>query len=529
MQINKKDNKKDNIEMPVWDHLKELRGSFVRAGLALLVSASVAFFFSDVILLWLTHSLPATGKDGRALLVFLSPAEVFLTDIKIALYAGLALAIPVIFYEIWRFVSPGLFQKERRSLYPFLIFGSLSFYIGMAFCYFLALPFALQFLVSYGQQRGIAPALSVSMYVDFNLKFLFSFGLIFELPIVMAFLSKTGILTVPFLVHSRKYAIITAFFIAAILTPTPDIFNQCIMAIPLILLYEIGILAVRFFGRTPVVAEKEAVPLAQVRPNPVEVMMNNVTVVGASDVGLVRSKNQDVFGVFPELNMAIVADGMGGRPAGEVASKLAMDAICEFLLNAQQATALAKGEAKSEDGVLLADLPLLHKAIVYANKQVFDASIENTNYRGMGTTVVAMLIHSEEVLIGFAGDSRAYLHRDGVLKQITEDHSVTNEYIRAGVITREQAKTHPLKHVISRGVGVEPTVSPETFKVSAQVGDIFLLCTDGLSNMLDAEGINAVLTKNKENLSTAVESLIEGAKGAGGRDNITVVLIRYDG
>jgi sec-independent protein translocase protein TatC len=510
-------NKKDNIEMPVWDHLKELRSSFVRAGLALLVSASVAFFFSDVLLLWLTHPLPATA-DGRSLLVFLSPAEVFLTDIKIALYAGLALAIPIIFYEIWRFVSPGLFQKERRSLYPFLIFGSLSFYIGMAFCYFLALPFALEFLVSYGQQRGIAPAISVSMYVDFNLKFLFSFGLIFELPIVMALLSKTGILTVPFLVHSRKYAIIMAFFIAAILTPTPDIFNQCIMAIPLILLYEIGILAVRFFGRTPVVAEKEAVPLAQVRPNPVEVMMNNVTVVGASDVGLIRPKNQDVFGVFPELNMAIVADGMGGRPAGEVASKMAMDAICEFLLN-----------AKGEDTVLLADLSLLNKAIVYANKQVFDASIENTNYRGMGTTVVAMLIHSEEVLVGFAGDSRAYLHRDGVLKQITEDHSVTNEYIRAGVITREQAKTHPLKHVISRGVGVEPTVSPETFKASAQAGDIFLLCTDGLSNMLGAEEINAVLTKNKENLSMAVESLIEGAKGAGGRDNITVVLIRYDG
>ncbi len=499
-------------EMPVWDHLKELRGSFIRAGLALLVSACTAFFFSDQILLWLTRPLPA-DPTGRAPLVFISPAEVFLTDLKIALFAGLALAIPVIFYEIWRFVSPGLFQKERRSLYPFLIFGSLAFYIGMAFCYFLALPFALQFLVSYGQQRGIAPAISVSLYVDFNLKFLFSFGLIFELPIVMALLSKTGILTVPFLVHNRKYAIITAFFIAAILTPTPDIFNQCIMAIPLILLYEVGILAVRFFGRAPVVVEEK-----QVRQNLVEVMMNNVTVVGLSDVGLVRVKNQDVFGVFPELNMAIVADGMGGRPAGEVASKMTMDAICEYMVN-----------AKGKDPNLPEDLPLLNKAIIYANKKVFDASIENTAYRGMGTTVVAMLIHSEEVLVGFAGDSRAYLHRDGVLKQITEDHSVTNEYIRAGVITREQAKTHPLKHVISRGVGVEPTVSPETFKAVAQVGDVFLLCTDGLSNMLDAEEINAVLIKDRENLSVAVESLIQGAKGAGGRDNITVILVRYDG
>jgi sec-independent protein translocase protein TatC len=125
----------------------------------------------------------------------------------------------------------------------------------MAFCYFFALPFALQFLVLYGQQRGITPAISVSHYVDFNLKFLFSFGLIFELPVVMAFLSKTGLLTAPFLVHNRKYAMIAAFFVSAVLTPTPDIFNQCIMAIPLILLYEIGILAVRFFGKAPAVRE----------------------------------------------------------------------------------------------------------------------------------------------------------------------------------------------------------------------------------------------------------------------------------
>lgn len=244
--------------MPVWDHLKELRGSLIRSGSALFVSASTAFFFSD-------HLLTLLKRPLSARLVFLSPAEVFITDIKMALYAGLALAMPIILYESWRFVSPGLFQKERRSIYPFFIFGSISFYAGMAFCYFLALPFALQFLVSYGQQRGIAPAISVALYVDFNLKFLFSFGLIFELPVVMALLSKTGILTVPFLVHNRKYAIIAAFFIAAVLTPTPDIFNQCIMAIPLILLYEIGILGVRFFGRSMTLAQEK-----KERPNPVE-------------------------------------------------------------------------------------------------------------------------------------------------------------------------------------------------------------------------------------------------------------------
>ena len=268
----------------------------------------------------------------------------------------------------------------------------------------------------------------------------------------------------------------------------------------------------RFFSRN--------MPQAQgtkERQNPVEAMMNNVTVVGFSDIGLVRANNQDVFGIFPELNLAAVADGMGGRPAGEVASKMAMDSISEFLVR-----------AKESDGVPRADLPLLEEAISYANKKVFDASEANALYRGMGTTVVAMLVHKEEVLIGFAGDSRAYLYRGGVLTQMTEDHSVTNEYIRAGMITREEAKRHPLKHVISRGVGVEPTVSPETFKKSAQAGDIFLLCTDGLSNMLDEDDICSILNKNQGNLSLAISSLIESAKGAGGRDNITVILVRYD-
>ncbi len=236
--------------MPVGDHLKELRGVLIRSFLALLVACGVAFYFSDILLHWLTRPLSAQ-------LVFVSPTEVFLTDIKIALFAGLSLALPIILYEVGGFISPGLIQKERRIFYPALIFASLSFYIGVAFAYFLAIPFALDFLVSYGVQKGVLPQISIAMYVGFNLKFLFSFGLIFEFPIVMVLLSKTGLLTIPFLIHSRKYAIIAAFFIAAVLTPTPDIFNQCLMAIPLIVLYEIGILAVRFFGKSPIAIKTE--------------------------------------------------------------------------------------------------------------------------------------------------------------------------------------------------------------------------------------------------------------------------------
>ena len=124
-------------------------------------------------------------------------------------------------------------------------------YVKTAICkrYFLAIPFAIRFLIAYGQHQGIIPQISVATYIDFNLKLLFAFGLIFELPIAMVLLSKTGLLTVPFLIHIRKYVIVAAFFIAALVTPTPDIFNQCLMAIPLILLYEIGVIAARCFGK----------------------------------------------------------------------------------------------------------------------------------------------------------------------------------------------------------------------------------------------------------------------------------------
>jgi len=236
--------------MPLNGHLKELRGALIRSLLTLLSACVLSFYFSDLLLKWLTAPLVAQ-------LIFLSPTEVFLADIKIALFSGIALSLPIILCEVARFIAPGLVHNEKRIFYPALLFASISFYIGVAFAYFVAIPFALQFLIAYGQQKGVLPQISVAMYVDFNLKFLFSFGLIFEFPIVMLLLARTGLLTVPFLIHARKYAIIAAFIIAAILTPTPDIFNQSIMAIPLIVLYEIGILAVRFFGPSPLIGAIE--------------------------------------------------------------------------------------------------------------------------------------------------------------------------------------------------------------------------------------------------------------------------------
>ncbi|HZR45857.1 MAG TPA: twin-arginine translocase subunit TatC [Candidatus Manganitrophaceae bacterium] len=241
---------KDRREMPITGHLLELRSRLVKSVLFLLLFCGVAFYFSDQLFFWFKRPL-------KAELIFLSPAEAFWSDLKISLFAGFMASFPVILFEIWQFVSPGLLPKERGYFLPFIVLGTLFFFVGVAFCYFVALPLALDFLIEYGRRSGIKPQISVSMYIDFNLKFLLSFGLIFELPLVMILFARMGMLTPAFLARNRKYAILLAFFIAAILTPTPDVFNQTVMAIPLIVLYEIGIIAVRIFGGTRVAVQKQ--------------------------------------------------------------------------------------------------------------------------------------------------------------------------------------------------------------------------------------------------------------------------------
>ncbi len=230
--------------MPITGHLRELRGRLIASGVALLVCWATAFSFADRI----------RGSLGRTLevpLVFLSPEEVLWSDLKVSLFVGFLMSLPVILYQGWRFVAPGLLPAERRAYFPFLLLSALFFLIGIGFAYGVAIPFALRFLIDYGRQNGVTPQLSISMYVDFHLKFLIAFGLVFELPVAMMLVSRTGLLTPAFLAHNRKYAVLLAFLIAALLTPTPDIFNQCLMAVPLILLYEAGILAIRIFGKKP--------------------------------------------------------------------------------------------------------------------------------------------------------------------------------------------------------------------------------------------------------------------------------------
>jgi len=233
-------------KMPFMEHLGELRVRIVRSLIALLVGLGIALPFSQKIVDYLARPVKATGNT----LVFLALTEAFWVQMKVAVIVGLFIAAPAILWQVWRFVAPGLHDHERKYAAPFVIVGSLLFIGGGVFSLKVVTPFAIQFLLSYSRP-GLQPMLSIGSYVDFLLKFTLAFGLVFELPLAITVLARMGVVTTAALAKNRKYAILGAFVAGAILTPTPDAFNQTLMAGPLIILYEVGIVCARIFGRRP--------------------------------------------------------------------------------------------------------------------------------------------------------------------------------------------------------------------------------------------------------------------------------------
>jgi PPM family protein phosphatase len=211
----------------------------------------------------------------------------------------------------------------------------------------------------------------------------------------------------------------------------------------------------------------------------------------------------DSYVVAPPL--FAVADGMGGAQAGEIASKLAAAALEDT----------DSGALSGEDRVT--------SVIQEANRRVYERSNEDPNASGMGTTITVALVEDSGVTIGHVGDSRAYRYREGSIEQITEDHSLVNELMKSGKLSPEEAETHPQRSVITRALGTDPDVDVDSFTVEAQVGDVFLLCSDGLTTMVDDEEILGVLEKHHEDLDRATKSLVSAANRGGGEDNITVV------
>ena len=250
-------------KMPFFGHLEELRKRIVASLIAVGVGFALCFNYSESILALLLLPLRShlvfvrkypflTFSRGKEVpsLVFLAPAEAFWMHMKLAFFAAILLALPVLFYQIWKFVAPGLLPKEKKYVAPFVLVSTGLFLVGSAFCLLIVLPFALQFLLTYKTEH-LKPMLSIGNYMDFSIKFLLAFGLIFELPLGMVLATRLGFLTPEFLARNRKYAILVNFVVAALLTPTPDIFNQSLMAIPLCLLYEVGIIASRLLRKKP--------------------------------------------------------------------------------------------------------------------------------------------------------------------------------------------------------------------------------------------------------------------------------------
>jgi sec-independent protein translocase protein TatC len=199
------------------------------------------------------------SQIGGNTLVFVSITEAFWVQMKVALIVGIFIAAPGILWQIWRFVAPGLHLHEKKYAAPFVIIGSVLFVAGGAFSLLVVTPYATQFMLSYARP-GLQPMISIQTYIDFLLKFTLAFGAIFELPLAISILARIGIVTARMLAKNRKYAILGAFVAGAVLTPTPDMFNQTLMAGPIIILYEVGIVCARIFGRREKSAPAAAEP-----------------------------------------------------------------------------------------------------------------------------------------------------------------------------------------------------------------------------------------------------------------------------
>jgi protein phosphatase len=251
-----------------------------------------------------------------------------------------------------------------------------------------------------------------------------------------------------------------------------------------------------------------------------------ITYQAVSDVGRKRKGNEDSVFVNPEQKLYVVADGMGGHAAGEVASRVAVESINEFVC-------LTSGDADITwpfglDQSISFDGNRLKSAIQYANRKVLDATRERKEYLGMATTVVAVLVDGKDANLAHVGDSRVYLVRDSAISQLTSDHSWVNEQLEAGAISADQARSHPLRNVVTRALGGRPELQVDLKVHVIQTGDVLLLCSDGLTGMLHDDEIVRVIDEALPDIDKAARLLVEGANERGGEDNITVLLVRFE-
>jgi protein phosphatase len=240
----------------------------------------------------------------------------------------------------------------------------------------------------------------------------------------------------------------------------------------------------------------------------------HITSAGRTDVGVIRSGNEDSFRMIPDRGIFVVADGMGGHAAGEVASEMAVRIVADEIHSLRGLTDQQVADR-------------MRAAIRTANGAIFQRTLTEHDKRGMGTTVTALTLYGTRFLIGQVGDSRAYLMRDSRLSQLTKDHSYVQEQVDAGYLTPEQARTHPYSNVITRCVGANSDVMPDVYGGLVKARDVFLLASDGLTGMLEDYQLAELLAPDRMP-QDQVDALIAEANRHGGLDNITAIIVRID-
>ena len=229
-----------------------------------------------------------------------------------------------------------------------------------------------------------------------------------------------------------------------------------------------------------------------------------------SDKGIVRANNEDRIYVDEDIGLYILADGMGGAQGGEIASKMAIEEISSYIRNG----------LRTDNDIS----SIIDKAILKANQKIHTEASQNIHLAGMGTTVVLTLCLKDKYYFAHAGDSRAYLIRNSRIRQVTQDHSLVAELLKAGDINKDEARSHHMRHMITNAVGAKETVNVDIISMPAEQGDHILLCSDGLSDMITDDEIKEVVLKNND-MEVTCEELVSAANDKGGKDNISVVLI----
>lgn len=239
-----------------------------------------------------------------------------------------------------------------------------------------------------------------------------------------------------------------------------------------------------------------------------------------TDTGRVRGHNEDAVGAAPDLGLFLVADGMGGHAAGEVASRMAVDATVRAVRECA-----GNGQLGTPDGIR----DVLLDAVRKANADVFSESVANHRARGMGTTLTAILLADDRYHIAHVGDSRGYRVRGGEIVRITRDHSYVEELVRKGMLSSADARTHPQRNIVTRSVGTQEGLEADYRTGEVRAGDVYLLCSDGVSGELEDGEILEIVEAERADLQNTCDELVRRANEAGGRDNSSVVLVRVDG